>query len=143
MAHHLQRNASLSDVRFRLGTIFYLSYLAFEYPQNLALQRFPVGKWMRCVRRTYRDALGAGALRGADFTSASINIFVWGVALCSHAACKNFGGLFVVRFILGMCEGSITAGFMIVSSMFYTRTEQTLRVGYWCAYVPCRYDFLR
>ncbi|KAM5541010.1 hypothetical protein V8D89_005321 [Ganoderma adspersum] len=90
-----------------LGTIFYLSYLVFEYPQNLALQRFPVGKWM------------------------SINIFIWGVALCSHAACKNFGGLFVVRFILGMCEGSITAGFMIVSSMFYTRTEQTLRVGYW------------
>ncbi|PIL25692.1 MFS general substrate transporter [Ganoderma sinense ZZ0214-1] len=90
-----------------LGTIFYLSYLVFEYPQNLALQRFPVGKWM------------------------STNIFVWGVALCSHAACKNFAGLFVVRFILGMCEGSITAGFLIVSSMFYTRNEQTLRVGYW------------
>ena len=62
----------------------------------------------------------------------SLNIFIWGVALCSHAACKNFGGLFTVRFILGMCEGSITAGFMIVSSMFYTRKEQTLRVGYWC-----------
>ncbi|KAI8996298.1 MFS general substrate transporter [Trametes punicea] len=90
-----------------LGTIFYLSYLAFEYPQNLALQRFPVGKWM------------------------SINIFIWGLSLCLHAACKNFGGLFAVRFILGMCEGSITAGFLIVSSMFYTRKEQTLRVGYW------------
>ena len=71
----------------------------------------------------------------------SINIFIWGVALCSHAACKNFGGLFAVRFILGMCEGSITAGFMIVSSMFYTRTEQTLRVGYWCAYSSRRYTF--
>ncbi|RDX49620.1 MFS general substrate transporter [Lentinus brumalis] len=94
----------------RLGTIFYLSYLAFEYPQNLALQRFPVGKWI------------------------SINIFVWGVALCAHAACTNFGGLFAVRLILGMCEGSITAGFMIVSSMFYTRSEQTLRVGYWCTF---------
>ncbi|KAF9558501.1 MFS general substrate transporter [Agrocybe pediades] len=90
-----------------LGTIFYLSYLLFEFPQNLCLQRFPVGKWM------------------------SFNIFVWAVALASHAACKNFAGLFVVRLILGMCEGSITAGFMIVSSMFYTRTEQTLRVGYW------------
>ncbi|KAF4572524.1 hypothetical protein EYR36_007031 [Pleurotus pulmonarius] len=87
--------------------IFYLSYLAFEYPQNLALQRFPVGKWM------------------------SLNISIWAVALCAHAACKNFGGLFAVRFVLGVCEGSITAGFMIVSSMFYTRTEQTLRVGYW------------
>lgn len=62
----------------------------------------------------------------------SFNIFVWAIALCSHAACKNFAGLFVVRLILGVCEGSITAGFMIVSSMFYTRTEQTLRVGYWC-----------
>lgn len=90
-----------------LGTIFYLSYLVFEFPQNLCLQRFPVGRWM------------------------SINIFIWAVALCCHAACKNFAGLFVVRLILGMCEGSITAGFMIVSSMFYTRKEQTLRVGYW------------
>ncbi|KAJ7508955.1 major facilitator superfamily domain-containing protein [Mycena galericulata] len=91
----------------RLGTIFYLSYLVFEFPQNLALQRFPVAKWM------------------------SINILIWAVALCSHAACHNFAGLFVVRLVLGMCEGSITAGFMIVSSMFYTRKEQTLRVGYW------------
>ncbi|KAF9529884.1 MFS general substrate transporter [Crepidotus variabilis] len=90
-----------------LGTIFYLSYLLFEFPQNLCLQRFPVGKWM------------------------SVNIFVWAIALSSHAACKNFAGLFVVRLVLGMCEGSITAGFMIVTSMFYTRSEQTLRVGYW------------
>ncbi|KAG0706185.1 membrane transporter [Suillus ampliporus] len=90
-----------------LGTVFYLSYLVFEYPQNLALQRFPVGKWM------------------------SINIFIWAVVLACHAACRNFAGLVVVRFLLGACEGSITAGFLIVSSMFYTRTEQTLRVGYW------------
>ncbi|KAH9039521.1 MFS general substrate transporter [Lactarius pseudohatsudake] len=91
----------------QLGTIFYISYLVFEFPQNLALQRYPVGKWM------------------------SLNIFVWAIALCCHAACKNFAGLFVVRLILGMCEGSITAGFMIVSSMFYTRSEHTARVGYW------------
>lgn len=43
----------------------------------------------------------------------SINIFIWGVALCSHSACKNFAGLFVVRLILGACEGSITAGFLV------------------------------
>jgi hypothetical protein len=43
----------------RLGTIFYLGYLAFEIPQNLALQRFPVGKWMR---------LAAHALHGAPFS---------------------------------------------------------------------------
>jgi hypothetical protein len=31
-----------------------------------------------------------------------------------------------------MCEGAITPGFMIVTSMFYTHAEQTKRVGYWC-----------
>ena len=62
----------------------------------------------------------------------SLNIFIWGIAVCCHAACKNFAGLFAVRFVLGICEGSITAGFMIVSSMFYTRREHTARVGYWC-----------
>ncbi|KAK1231236.1 hypothetical protein PQX77_005641 [Marasmius sp. AFHP31] len=104
----IRESAHLTTNQYNwLGTIFYLAYLVFEYPQNLCLQRFPVGKWM------------------------SLNIFTWAVALCSHAACKNFAGLFVVRCILGACEGSITAGFMIVSSMFYTRNEQTTRVGYW------------
>lgn len=90
-----------------LGTIFYLSYLVFQYPQNLALQRYPVGKWM------------------------SINIFLWAVVLLCHAACKSFGALFALRFLLGMCEGAITPGFMIVTSMFFTHAEQTRRVGYW------------
>ncbi|KAF7368275.1 MFS general substrate transporter [Mycena venus] len=96
-----------SYYRSRLGTIFYISYLALEFPQNLALQRFPVAKWM------------------------SINVFIWAIAVCSHAACKNFAGLMAVRFILGACEGVTTAGFLIVTAMFYTRKEQTVRVGYW------------
>ncbi|TFK30169.1 membrane transporter [Coprinopsis marcescibilis] len=101
-------DAQLTQNQFNwLGTVFYLSYLVFEYPQNLALQRFPVGKWM------------------------SVNIFIWAIALMAHSACKSFGALFVVRFILGLCEGAITPGFMIVTSMFYTREEQTRRVGYW------------
>ncbi|KAF5347283.1 hypothetical protein D9756_009992 [Leucocoprinus leucothites] len=70
----------------------------------------------------------------------SCNIFVWGVALGAHAACRNFAGLFVVRFLLGACEGSITAGFMIITSMFYTRNEQTVRVGWW--YSPTTAWFL-
>ncbi|KZT71376.1 MFS general substrate transporter [Daedalea quercina L-15889] len=90
-----------------LSTVFYLSFLAFQLPQNYALQRFPVGKWV------------------------SVNIFVWSVALLCHAAAKSFGTLLVCRLFLGIAEGAITPGFMIVTSMFYTRAEQTRRVGYW------------
>ena len=32
----------------------------------------------------------------------SLNIFIWGVASCSHAACKNFTRLFAVRLVCGM-----------------------------------------
>ncbi|KAI0748380.1 MFS general substrate transporter [Daedaleopsis nitida] len=90
-----------------LNTIFYIFFLGFEWPQNLALQYLPVGKWM------------------------SFNILVWSVALLSHTAAKNFGQFFACRAFLGICEGAITPGFMIVTSMFYTRQEQTQRVGYW------------
>lgn len=99
-------NLSQSEYNW-LGTIFYLSYLIFEWPQSLGLQKFPPGKWM------------AG------------NILCWGVVLCAHAGCHNFAGLFVCRLLLGVCEGSITAGFLIVTSMFYTHAEATRRVGYW------------
>lgn len=74
-----------------LGTGFYLSYLFFELPQNLILQRFRVGRVM-----TY-------------------NIALWGVFLTLHAACHDFAGLFVLRLGLGACEGAITAGFLIVT----------------------------
>lgn len=33
---------------------------------------------------------------------------------------------------MGIAEGAITPGFMLLTSMFYTRAEQTRRVGYWC-----------
>ncbi|KAF8214279.1 MFS general substrate transporter [Mycena galopus ATCC 62051] len=106
----IEQGAHLTVDQSRLGTIFYISYLAFEFPQNVALQRFPVARWIR------------------HFISSSINVFIWAIVVCSHAACKSFTSLMVVRFILGVCEG-----FLIITAMFYTRKEQTVRVGYWSA----------
>ncbi|KAG2016598.1 membrane transporter [Coprinopsis cinerea AmutBmut pab1-1] len=113
------QGANLTQDQFNwLATILYLSILAFEYPQNLALQRFPVGKWM------------------------AVNIFVWSVALLAHAACRSFAALVACRIVLGMCESVILPGFMIVTSMFYTRAEHTARVGYWYMAGMCGSSFL-
>ncbi|KAF7341599.1 MFS general substrate transporter [Mycena sanguinolenta] len=104
----IKQGAHLTTDQYNwLGTIFYISYLALEFPQNLALQHFPVAKYI------------------------SINVFIWAICVCAHAACHNFAGLMAVRFILGACEGVTTAGFLIITAMFYTRKEQTVRVGYW------------
>ncbi|KAF8602808.1 MFS general substrate transporter [Ceratobasidium sp. AG-I] len=90
-----------------LGSIMYLGYLLFAFPHNVALQYAPIGKWL------------------------SLNVFIWGVAVVFQSARMSFGGLMVCRFILGACEGSVTSGFLLVTSMFYTKKEQSSRVGYW------------
>ncbi|CAE6504501.1 unnamed protein product [Rhizoctonia solani] len=56
---------------------------------------------------------------------------VWGVAMVLQSMRLPYPGLLACRFILGVCEGSITSGFLMVTSMFYTKNEQSSRVGYW------------
>lgn len=104
----LQKDLNLTAADYNwLGTIFYVSYLLFEYPQNLALQRYPVGKWL------------------------AFNGILWTILVASQIACKNFWQLFLCRFLLGACEGCATSAFMISTSMFYTHREQGSRTGYW------------
>ncbi|CAE6355636.1 unnamed protein product [Rhizoctonia solani] len=88
-----------------LGAIIYLGYLLFAFPQNIALQHAPVGKW--------------------------ISLNIWGIAMVLQSLRLPYVGLLACRFVLGVCEGSITSGFLMVTSMFYTKSEQSSRVGYW------------
>ncbi|EJC99279.1 MFS general substrate transporter [Fomitiporia mediterranea MF3/22] len=89
-----------------LSSAFYIGYLVFSWPQNWALQKLPVGRWL------------------------TFNIFLWSLFLGLHAVCHNFGGLFALRFLLGASEGSMTAGLMLVCGMFYTRREIGERIGW-------------
>ncbi|PSN72464.1 MFS general substrate transporter [Corynespora cassiicola Philippines] len=85
-----------------LSSIFYLGYLLAEWPQNLALQRFRVGKWL------------------------AINLVIWGAILLLHIPCNSFASLFVVRFLLGVAEACIVPAFLIILSMFFTYDEQAV-----------------
>ncbi|CAK7200217.1 hypothetical protein SEUCBS139899_002908 [Sporothrix eucalyptigena] len=93
-----------------LSSIFYVGYLLAEWPQNLALQRFPVGKWL------------AG------------NLVVWGAILLLHIPCQSFGALFAVRFLLGLAEACVVPSFLLILSMFFTYDEQAwLMPSMWAA----------
>lgn len=74
------------------------------YSANLLIQRLPIGK-----------------LTGTM-------IFIWSVILCCHVAAKNYAGILVLRFLLGMFEAGISPSIMNVVAMFYTRSEQPLRM---------------
>lgn len=48
-----------------------------------------------------------------------------------QAAVFNFAGFFVIRFFLGLLEAVVSPAFIMLTSMLWTREEQSLRSSYW------------
>ncbi|KAJ9645412.1 hypothetical protein H2204_000991 [Knufia peltigerae] len=89
------------------SAVFYFGYLAWSWPSSYLIVRFPTGKYV------------------------SLMVFLWGVILMCHGACKNFAGLMALRFFLGVGEACLAPGFALITGMFYTRQEQPIRQGAW------------
>ncbi|KAF4121925.1 Major Facilitator Superfamily [Geosmithia morbida] len=92
-----------------VSSIFYFGYLAWEYPTTVLIAHLPTAKYL------------------------TVNTLFWGTVVAVTAACKNFGGLMTVRFLLGVAEATITPGFMFLTSTWYTRDEMPTRLGMWFA----------
>ncbi|RDW84470.1 hypothetical protein BP6252_02060 [Coleophoma cylindrospora] len=90
-----------------LGSIFSLGYLFANIPCAIIIQKVPLSKWI------------------------VVTMSIWGIMLATMAACKNYGGLFAVRLLLGFFEASITPVFVIMTGMWYKHTEQAKRLGIW------------
>jgi len=93
-----------------LSSMFYIGYVAWEYPTNRFLQRLPLAKW------------------------SSFNVIMWGLTLCCMAATSNFAGAVAVRFFLGVFEAAVTPGFALFTSQWYTTKEQGTRTGIWFSF---------
>lgn len=90
-----------------VSSIFYFGYLGAQYPASYCLQRFPVGKVI------------------------CISTFLWSIIMFGHIGCKNYAGILVCRFLLGVFEAPISGGFVLFTSLFYTRKEQVTRTMFW------------
>ncbi|KAL7955567.1 MFS general substrate transporter [Trichoderma compactum] len=90
-----------------LGTILYLGILVGEYPQNFSLQKLPVGKLL------------------------AANVFCWGAVVACSAATTNFGGPMALWFLLGSFESCVQPAMTLLTSMWYTREEQSVLNSLW------------
>ncbi|CDK26274.1 unnamed protein product [Kuraishia capsulata CBS 1993] len=90
-----------------VSSIFYFGYLGAQYPASYLLQRYPVGKVI-CAAT-----------------------FLWSIIMLCHMACTNYAGILVCRFLLGVFEAPVSGGFVLFTSLFYTRKEQVTRTMYW------------
>lgn len=114
------KDAHLNSNQYNwLSSIFYFGYLLAEWPQNWALQRFPVGKWLA-------GNLIIWYIYTFTFCQASTNEIDRGGITLLHIPCNSFASLFVVRFFLGLAEASIVPAFLLSLSMFFTYGEQAV-----------------
>ncbi|KAL2820720.1 major facilitator superfamily domain-containing protein [Aspergillus granulosus] len=90
-----------------VAAIFNFGYLAFAIPSNLLIQRLPLAKYMGAV------------------------LLLWAGLVVAHVGAKNYAGMLVLRFILGMAEACVSPCMMNFTSMFYKRSEQPLRMAVW------------
>ncbi|OCF41965.1 hypothetical protein I317_04267 [Kwoniella heveanensis CBS 569] len=87
------------------GSLIFFGSLVSLFPALFAMQRFPAGKVVSgCV-------------------------IIWGVVSLCIAACENFAGLAVCRFVLGLFEALTFPGFSLIISSWYTRKEQVARTA--------------
>ncbi|PMD21449.1 MFS general substrate transporter [Hyaloscypha hepaticicola] len=103
--------AKLVGAQFSLLiSIFYIGYLIAQYPTNILMQRFPTGKYI------------------------SINFVLWGITLAATGSATNFATLATGRFFLGVFESCLNPGFVLITSSWWKREEQSSRVALWyCA----------
>ncbi|KAK9784212.1 putative Major facilitator superfamily (MFS) profile domain-containing protein [Seiridium cardinale] len=98
-----------------VGSIFYFGYLVAEFPLVSMMGRFPVAKFLAIM------AMG------------------WALMTLLMAACHNAQGLMALRFFMGMMEAPALPGLTLMTSMWYTKKEQPLRVALWSSTVASVY----
>lgn len=76
-------------------------------PAALLIQRFPVAKFYACT------------------------VMVWATMMLCTAATQNFAGIATVRFFMGMAESVIFPTSAIMTVMWYSNSEQIVRLAFW------------
>ncbi|KAK0442733.1 major facilitator superfamily domain-containing protein [Desarmillaria tabescens] len=87
-----------------LTTIFFLVYMCSEFPSNIILQRWGMGKTL------------------------SIYVICWGVVVLCTGFAKNFKHLIALRALQGLFECCLIPGFILIIGSWYTRQEQSSRI---------------
>lgn len=93
-------------------TVFFVPYVLFEIPSNIAMKRFNPHIWL----------------------SASITAF--GLVMLCQGFVKNYSGLIATRFFLGLAEAGVFPGSFYLISFWYKHEEAQRRFTfYWSSVI--------
>lgn len=86
---------------------FYIAQLVSQIWNTYALSRFPI-----------KIVTG-------------VCVIIWGAVCMCLAAPDNFGGFLAVRILLGFFEGAVSPAFVIITSVYYRKSEHAVRTACW------------
>jgi MFS family permease len=103
----MEDDLGLTGDQFQVSvSILFVTYVLSELPSNLVIKKLRPSRWIAFITTG------------------------WGVVATLTGVTQNYAGLIVCRLVLGALEGGLFPGLTIYLTMFYTRREIALRVGY-------------
>ncbi|KAL6354302.1 hypothetical protein LRP88_11628 [Fusarium phalaenopsidis] len=103
----MEEDLGLTGDQYQIAvSVLFVTYILSELPSNLVIKKFTPSRWI------------------AFITTA------WGVVATLTGIVQNYKSLVACRVILGALEGGLFPGLTIYLTMFYTKREYALRIGY-------------
>ena len=114
----MNRDLGLTAVTFGIAnTIFYIGYMLFEVPSNLALARFGARKWLARIMVT------------------------WGIASTATAFASGAVSLYVLRLFVGIAEAGFVPGVLLYLTYWFPRAYRARANGFFMVAQPLSIAF--
>ncbi|KAF8448496.1 inner membrane transporter yfaV [Kalaharituber pfeilii] len=103
----MESDLGLVGMQFQTAvSILFVTYILFEIPSNLVLKKFHPRRYIAGI------AIG------------------WGIVATLTGIVQSYAGLIAVRLVLGALEAGLFPGLAVYLTLFYTKRELALRIGY-------------
>ncbi|KAF9512561.1 hypothetical protein BS47DRAFT_1345338 [Hydnum rufescens UP504] len=103
---NLEKDLHLKGNQYDIAlTVFFVSYVFFEVPSNLAIRWLKPHRWICFI------------------------MVSWSIAMILMGVVNNFGGLVATRFILGLAESGVFPGITLLLTTWYNRNEQNFVIS--------------
>ncbi|BBG03802.1 MULTISPECIES: MFS transporter [Pseudonocardia] len=109
----MNADLGLTAAMFGLASgIFFLGYLLFEVPSNLALHRYGARRWLARI------------------------LVSWGMVASLMAFVPNAGSLYVMRLLLGIAEAGFAPGVLLYLTYWFTKRDRVRAMALFLVAIP-------
>jgi sugar phosphate permease len=121
----MEKDLGLIGNQFQTAvSLLFVTYVLSELPSNLVLRKFTPSRWIAFITTVNAPITLSRSRNLAHFWQS------WGIIATLTGLTQNYAGLVACRLLLGAVEGGLFPGLTIYLTLFYTKREIAVKVGY-------------